>query len=322
MATEKVLGLGTNGIVEKEITTGGVTGAIATLVPISLTVGQTSVPVPGGYTTAGVICFLNGAYLTPAEYTATDLITVVLAIGAPSTGSILDVIVFTDVAIYTLPPNLASLAALVGSADKGLHFTALNTLALHTLTAQGITFLAAVDAAAQRAVIGAGNQLMQLATAQATTSGTFKDFLSIPSWAKKITITLDDFSTSGTSNYLIQLGTSSGIDATGYDADAVSCVAASSVASSAQSGTGLQFTIGSIVAANTIGSGRIDITNITGNLWQMSSSYSTRVSFFSTCIANTAKTLSGVLDRIRITTVGGTDTLDSGSAGVLIEGYS
>jgi hypothetical protein len=33
------------------------------------------------------------------------------------------------------------------------------------------------------------------------------------------------------------------------------------------------------------------------------------------------KTLSGTLDRLRITTVNGTDTFDAGSINILIEGY-
>jgi hypothetical protein len=49
---------------------------------------------------------------------------------------------------------LASLAGLGGAADKGLHLTAANTLALHDLTAAGRAMNAAADAAAQRALLG------------------------------------------------------------------------------------------------------------------------------------------------------------------------
>lgn len=51
--------------------------------PISATAtGQTVFTVPGGYTPGAVIVSLNGATLPPADYTATDGATVVLASGA------------------------------------------------------------------------------------------------------------------------------------------------------------------------------------------------------------------------------------------------
>lgn len=56
-----------------------------------------------------------------------------------------------------------------------------------------------------------------LMTAQATTSGTSKDFTGIPSWVKRITVLLDRVSSTGSGADLgVQLGTSSGIISTGY----------------------------------------------------------------------------------------------------------
>lgn len=59
-------------------------------------------------------------------------------------------------ALALVSPNVASLASLIGAADRGLMFTALNTLGMFTLTAQGRTFLSAVSQAAQIAVLGGG----------------------------------------------------------------------------------------------------------------------------------------------------------------------
>ncbi|MFA6042031.1 MAG: hypothetical protein WC733_11070, partial [Methylophilus sp.] len=53
-------------------------------------------------------------------------------------------------------------------------------------------------------------------TAIATTSGTTQDFTSIPSSVKKITLMFSGVSTDGTSNAMIQIGDSGGIEATGY----------------------------------------------------------------------------------------------------------
>lgn len=109
MALEKVLALDSTGVIEKEIETGGGGGAgTATKQSITLSLGQTVVVVPGGYTAAGVLVFLNGAYLSPSEYAASSSPNIVLAIGAPSTGSVLDVIVLTadGLAVLTGVHNL------------------------------------------------------------------------------------------------------------------------------------------------------------------------------------------------------------------------
>jgi len=50
----------------------------------------------------------------------------------------------------------------------------------------------------------------------ATVSGTSVDFTGIPSWVKRITVMFIGVSTSGTSNILVQLGDSGGVETTGY----------------------------------------------------------------------------------------------------------
>jgi len=54
-------------------------------------------------------------------------------------------------------------------------------------------------------------------TAQASTSGTNIDFTSIPSWVKRITVMFNGVSATGSNTLLVQLGTSSGIETTGYN---------------------------------------------------------------------------------------------------------
>lgn len=60
-------------------------------------------------------------------------------------------------ALALVSPNVASLASLIGAADRGLMFTALNTLGMFTLTAQGRAFLAAASQAAQIVALGGGS---------------------------------------------------------------------------------------------------------------------------------------------------------------------
>jgi hypothetical protein len=53
-------------------------------------------------------------------------------------------------------------------------------------------------------------------TVVASTSGTSIDFTSIPSYVKRVTVMLNGVSTNGTSPLLFQIGTSSGIENSGY----------------------------------------------------------------------------------------------------------
>ena len=147
--------------------------------------------------------------------------------------------------------------------------------------------------------------------AVASTSGTSIDFTSIPSWVKRITVMFNGVSTNGTSNYLVQLGDSGGIENTGYQ----------SVAADRSDET--QSTVGFIMSSGTIASIIIDgimqinLLNSSSNLWAEFGAVSGR----DIRIWNFAgsKSLSATLDRVRITTVNGTDTFDAGSINILYE---
>jgi hypothetical protein len=158
---------------------------------------------------------------------------------------------------------------------------------------------------------GAVYNSIQSDTAKASTSGTTVDFTGIPSWVKRVTVMFNGVSTNGTSNPLIQLGDSGGIENTGYLGVAVNY--AGSGASNPTTG----FAIASAAAANLI-SGHIVLTNISGNIWAASGILGTSNTPFAAYTAGN-KTLSATLDRVRITTVNGTDTFDAGSINILYE---
>jgi len=153
-----------------------------------------------------------------------------------------------------------------------------------------------------------------IGTAQATTSGTLIDFTGIPSTVKRITVMLDGVSTSGTGSYLIQLGTSSGVETTGYlGSSVVARQGAGSIGSLIPSGIGLYSNSSSSVIH-----GIVTITKLASNTWIASASFS----FSNTSHAGSSgssKTLSGVLDRIRLTTSGGADTFDAGQINISYE---
>jgi len=149
-------------------------------------------------------------------------------------------------------------------------------------------------------------------TAVASTSGTSIDFTSIPAWVKRITVMFSSVSSSGTSNYLIQIGSGS-LTTSGYGAGSGAIIAQMTystagfiqsqamVAANSYSGAYTIFLVGSNIY---VGSGGLGTTN------------NNNVAF----INNGTVTLGGTLDRVRITTVNGTDLFDAGSINIMYEG--
>lgn len=162
-------------------------------------------------------------------------------------------------------------------------------------------------------ILGSPAPRMVLDTAKASTSGTAIDFTGIPSWVKRITVMFSGVSTNGTNNWLIQIGSGS-VDATGYNS--ASARTGSTTLSTTAYTTG--FGINSTLAANVIG-GSVSLTNLSGNIWCAQGVLADQVSA-NTYTVGGNKSLSGVLDRIRITTGGGTDTFDAGTINILYEG--
>lgn len=151
------------------------------------------------------------------------------------------------------------------------------------------------------------------ATAVASTSGTSIDFTSLPAWVEKITVMFSLVSTNSTSLIQVQIGSGS-VTTTGYSG--FYGIMTASAVSGASSTTG--FLINSTQAANNI-SGAIQIFNLSGNTWVASVGVGTPASG-GLCVGGGTLTLGGVLDRVRITTVNGTDTFDAGSINIMYEG--
>lgn len=151
------------------------------------------------------------------------------------------------------------------------------------------------------------------ATAVDSTSGTSIDFTAIPAWVKKITVMFNGVSTNSTSNHLIQLGAGS-VTSSGYTSLGLRLVNAASP-SSASSTAG--FILGDIASASAAIVGHMVITNISGNIWVASGYGSYGAGGF---INGGSVSLGGTLDRVRLTTITGTDTFDAGTVNILYEG--
>jgi hypothetical protein len=154
---------------------------------------------------------------------------------------------------------------------------------------------------------------LTLATAQ-TASGTSVDFTGIPSWVKRITIMFSGISTTGSSDYLLRVGSGSFLT-TGYVSSATS--ASNSGTQAGTLTTGIALTIAQVASSSI--SGIAVINNINSNNW-VSSSILTRADAVSFTGSGISPSLSGALDRIRITTVNGTDTFDAGTINISYEG--
>jgi len=162
-------------------------------------------------------------------------------------------------------------------------------------------------------VPGTGSQLVS-GTSVASTSGTSIDFTSIPSWVKRVTILLNGVSQNivGGQVLLVQIGSGS-VDTTGY-ASGVGYTGA---------GTGGTTSTAGFVAANSfagtnIANGAITLFTLGSNIWVASVCLGFSDSAFG-YVGGGTKTLSGALDRVRITTAGGTATFDAGSINILYE---
>jgi hypothetical protein len=156
-------------------------------------------------------------------------------------------------------------------------------------------------------------------TAVASTSGTSIDFTGIPSWAKRITVMFNGVSTNSTSIRQIQLGDSGGIETSGYTGSVAITNSAGSGGNTAFSGAGFNITSsGNTLAADTM-YGSLVFVNVSGNIWVGTGIFVSSNQPCSFYISG-VKTLSDTLDRVRITTVNGTDTFDAGTINIIYEG--
>ncbi len=146
------------------------------------------------------------------------------------------------------------------------------------------------------------------------TTNTFIDFTGIPSWVKRVTINFYNVSTNGASDKLIQIGDSGGVETTGY-------LGTSTGMSSAVAST--NYTTGFGIRSG--GAGEIIHGSIVINLLEASTN--TWACFGVTGRSDGAQTFttagtkqtSATLDRVRITTVNGTDTFDAGTINIIYE---
>lgn len=157
---------------------------------------------------------------------------------------------------------------------------------------------------------GVSGTLVQ-GTAVASTSGTSIDFTSVPSWVKKITVMFNGVSTNGTSALFMQVGAGS-VATSGYTSQAAQ------VTSATTSTSGFVLTFSSASGSNRAGIATICL--VSSNTWVSASILSCPDNGVQMATAGGTVVLGSTLDRVRITTVNGTDTFDAGSINIQYEG--
>ena len=146
----------------------------------------------------------------------------------------------------------------------------------------------------------------------ASTSGIAVQFTGISSDVKRITLALNEVSASGSGQHWIQIGDSGGFETSGY-AGGVAFAGPSSSYASTTSGW-----VYNLPSNASIFSGHITVSNVTGNIWVCSGIVFRSNDSYSWMFGG-SKTLSGTLDRIRLTTSNGSDTFDAGNVNIFTE---
>ena len=155
-------------------------------------------------------------------------------------------------------------------------------------------------------------------TAVASTSGTSIDFTGLPAWVNRITVMFQNLSAAGVnSRLLIQIGDSGGIENTGYNSTSAYSTGSAGTSNSETTGYVLD-NGGGQPSLFVTGTAVITLLDSSTNLWVATHMAELTVGY--TMFGGGRKTLSGTLDRVRITSVNGTNTFDSGSINIMYEG--
>jgi hypothetical protein len=194
-----------------------------------------------------------------------------------------------------------SAAIQVGGSDAITITSGLNTTFAGTVTSTGV-------------VTSPTGALYPLVSGTAVTaSGTSVDFTGIPSTAKRITVMFNGVSSSGTSNYLVQLGDAGGVENTGYTSRS------NSSGAQVTNTTGFLVTQAIAAATDTIfGFITCCLVNSATNMW-CESGVINDVGQNACIYSAGGKSLSDTLTQVRITTANGTDTFDAGTINIMWE---
>lgn len=210
-----------------------------------------------------------------------------------------------------------------GALGVGLALSGTNVTAGTTITALGT---------------GTGGQgTYTVSASQTVTSTTITagkasiDFTGIPSWAKRITISVAGLSNVGPSAIMLRVGTSSGIEATGYAGTSLSFTTSAIGVNSGSTGfnlfgagdTGTNPTYGNVILHGNIQLTRVDIDTsfpTPAHVWACSGLLGRDDAGGLNIFIAGSKATSGPLDRVRLVSFGTATPFDAGSASIQYQG--
>jgi len=273
-----------------------VNNAVYNGVFVSPTITATSMVCTGTASGAGFTNLINNVFASPG------------AIGSatPNTGA------FTTLSATTLTATTLTATTLNATAvttPLPLKGTTSGTVSLTVPAVAGTNTITFPSGSGTISVNGLSSNIVSGTAVSA--SGTSVDFTGIPSWAKRVTVIFNSVSTNGTSEYLVQIGTSGGVQNTGY----ISYSSRLSNASTSTSSTA-GYVINMASAGDSLFGGTVVLNLISGNVWIASGC----MAYLSgTITTGGTKDLGATLDRVRITTVNGSQTFDAGSINIMWE---
>jgi hypothetical protein len=144
-------------------------------------------------------------------------------------------------------------------------------------------------------------------------NSTFHDFF-LPAGCKKITVTVDGLSIDASGDIIVQIGDSGGPETSGY-AGSWAFTGTASNEGDLSSGFSISGGAGGAGAA-IYGSMDLDTHNSLSNTWAARGVMGFAATSTIASIVGGTKTLSGPIDRVRLTTVGGTAAFDNGTINV------
>lgn len=155
-----------------------------------------------------------------------------------------------------------------------------------------------------------GNKIQRFSSVPVAAGGTSVEFTGIPSWAKRLTLTLVGVSSNGTSNFQLQVGT----DASWVTANYFSVAETNNTSTLSSTG----FVIDRARGAATNNSGSVVLMNVNSNTWT-SSGLVALSELQRMCTSSGHIYAGGRVTRLRLTTVSGTDTFDAGEVNLFWE---
>lgn len=313
MANFKITGLGAGSALTDSVTlrqaqygfgsfltsVAGTNTVTATATPTpAYTVGQRFTFVPAvtntGATTLNISSVgagavqLAGAALTGGELVAAVPVTVYVTATTP---------VFEIIAPTQFPD---SRALVVGATDstKKIRFEA------DGITAGATRVLTAPDQDSRVGIV--------LVAEQASTSGTAINFTGIPAGVKRVTVMLDGVSTNSTTNWIIQIGPSGGLETSAYSSNSDSNGTVDAETS------GFQINNFASAAVTLSGAITLSLQDSANNTWVAGGNLSRGDAAGIVSMAG-IKSLAGALSLLTVTTIASADTFDAGAISISYE---